>query len=104
MKLHMPLWNGSEIGEALSQSCQHYAQHPGTDHYVFYEKCLKPSGICHLAGVLLDRGIIVGQYWVFIVHVKCSLLHRLSWIFKAYQSPFTSGFANSSANQCHPAR
>ena len=56
MKLHMPLWNGSEIGEALSQSCQHYAQHPGTDHYVFYEKCLKPSGICHLAGVLLDRG------------------------------------------------
>ncbi|WP_216934097.1 MULTISPECIES: LuxR C-terminal-related transcriptional regulator [unclassified Acinetobacter] len=56
MKLHMPLWSDIEIGDTLSQNCQHYAEQPGTDQYVFYEKCLKPSGICYLAGVLLDRG------------------------------------------------
>lgn len=56
MKLHMPLWNSIEIGDALSQNCQHYAELPGTDHYIFYEKCLKPTGVCYLAGVLLDRG------------------------------------------------
>ncbi|MGE8538123.1 MAG: LuxR C-terminal-related transcriptional regulator [Acinetobacter sp.] len=56
MKLHMPLWNSIEIGDALSQNCQHYAEQPGTDHYIFYEKCLKPTGVCYLAGVLLDRG------------------------------------------------
>lgn len=56
MKLHMPLWNDIEMGDALNQNCQHYAERPGTDHYVFYEKCLKPTGVCYLAGVLLDRG------------------------------------------------
>ena len=54
MKLHMPLWNDIEMGDALNQNCQHYAERPGTDHYVFYEKCLKPTGVCYLAGVLLD--------------------------------------------------
>lgn len=56
MKLHMPLWNDIEMGDALNQNCQHYAERPGTDHYVFYEKCLKPTGVCYLAGVLLDQG------------------------------------------------
>lgn len=56
MKLHMPLWNAIEMGDALSHNCQHYAEQPGTDHYVFYEKCLKPGGVSYLAGVLLDRG------------------------------------------------
>ena len=36
MKLHMPLWNAIEMGDALSHNCQHYAEQPGTDHYVFY--------------------------------------------------------------------
>lgn len=56
MKLHMPLWNEIDMGEALNQDCRHYADQPGTEQYIFYEKCLKPTGIGYMAGVLLDRG------------------------------------------------
>ena len=56
MKLHMPLWDEIDIGEALNQDCLHYADHPGTEQYIFYEKCLKPTGIGYMAGVLLDKG------------------------------------------------
>src|SRR5690606_26358134 len=56
MKLHMPLWNKIDTGEVLNQDCQYYADLPGTEQYLFYEKCLKPTGICYMAGVLLDRG------------------------------------------------
>ena len=56
MKLHMPLWDKLDMGEALKQDCRHYADDPKTEQYLFYEKCLKPTGIGYMAGVLLDRG------------------------------------------------
>ena len=56
MKLHLPLWNEIAVGEALQINCQHYPSMKGSEEHIFYEKCLKPTGILHLAGVLLDRG------------------------------------------------
>ena len=56
MKLHMPLFDRLELGGVLQQNMQHYHATPDTDEYVFYQKCLKPTGVAYLAGVLLDRG------------------------------------------------
>lgn len=56
MRLHMHLWTSIGLGNTVIQDCAHYSQHPDTDEFVFYEKCLKPTGVSYLAGVLLDRG------------------------------------------------
>ena len=56
MKLHMPLFERLALGDVLQQNMYHYHAMPNTDEYIFYEKCLKPTGVAYLAGVLLDRG------------------------------------------------
>ncbi|WP_104500236.1 helix-turn-helix domain-containing protein [Acinetobacter indicus] len=56
MKLHAPLWQQIGVGDTIEQNLQSYGQMPGTDEYIFYERCLEPTGICHIAAVLLDRG------------------------------------------------
>ncbi|MGA9698160.1 MAG: helix-turn-helix transcriptional regulator [Acinetobacter sp.] len=55
-KLHFPLWQKLGVGNTLSQNLSHYSQMLGTDEFIFYEKCLKPIGICFVAAVLLDQG------------------------------------------------
>lgn len=44
------------MGDTIEQNLQSYGQMPGTDEYIFYERCLEPTGICHIAAVLLDQG------------------------------------------------
>lgn len=56
MKLHAPLWQQIRVGDTIEQNLQSYGQMPGTDEYIFYERCLEPTGICHIAAVLLDQG------------------------------------------------
>ena len=56
MKLHAPLWQQTGVGDTIEQNLQSYGQMPGTDEYIFYERCLEPTGICHIAAVLLDQG------------------------------------------------
>ena len=56
MKLHAPLWQQIGVGDTIEQNLQSYGQMPGTDEYIFYERCLEPTGICHIAAVLLDQG------------------------------------------------
>jgi DNA-binding CsgD family transcriptional regulator len=56
MKLQMPLCDGFNGEKELNQDCQEDADYKGTGQYVFYEKCLQPTGVCYMAGVLLDRG------------------------------------------------
>ncbi|MGD4361100.1 hypothetical protein QT693_22490, partial [Xanthomonas citri pv. citri] len=55
-KLHLPLWQKLGVGNTLSQNLSHYSQMLGTDEFIFYEKYLKPIGICFVAAVLLDQG------------------------------------------------
>lgn len=56
MKLHLPLWKRMGIGDVLNQDWRSYAAMPDQDEGIFYDKCLKASGICYAAGVLLDQG------------------------------------------------
>lgn len=56
MRLHANLWEGLGVGEFLQKDVRHYCSSQNQDEYVFYDKCLKPAGVGHLAGVLLDRG------------------------------------------------
>lgn len=66
MSLHMHLWNAIELGDVVVQNRTHYADNPNTDEYVFYEKCLKPSGVSYLAGILLERREY--RWAVFAIH------------------------------------
>jgi|LUMW01.1.fsa_nt_gb DNA-binding NarL/FixJ family response regulator len=55
MKLHTPHWQGVGLGGAVKQDFTSYATMLGTDEYIFYEKCLKPTGISHVCAVLLEQ-------------------------------------------------
>lgn len=56
MQLHASLFVEAGVGGVVSHDCSVYATSPGTDQHIFYERCLKPTGVDHLAGVLLDQG------------------------------------------------
>lgn len=55
MKLHMPLWQQIGVGGVINQDLSHYASSEDPDASLFYEKCLKITGICYIAGVLLEQ-------------------------------------------------
>ena len=56
MALHIPLWQQQGIGGVINQDLNRYAQLSNSDEFIFYEKCLKVTGISYIAGVLLDHG------------------------------------------------
>ena len=56
MRQYMPLWKQMGIGDVIHQNFPRYAELPDQDEGSFYEKCLKATGICYIAGVLLDQG------------------------------------------------
>ncbi|WP_228203376.1 hypothetical protein [Acinetobacter sp. CFCC 10889] len=66
MHLHAPQWNDKSLGDTLLSSFASYADMPGTDQFLFYEKCVKPTNITHVAAVLLERSIY--SWAVFAVH------------------------------------
>ena len=56
MKFHLPMWTHVALGEAIQQDLSSYAALLNHDEAIFYEQCLKVTGICYIAGVLLDQG------------------------------------------------
>ena len=56
MKIHTPLWEKAGIGGVINQNCLSYAEMPGSDEYIFYKKCLEPTGVAYITAVLLDAG------------------------------------------------
>lgn len=56
MQLHSTLWKDSGLGQTASLDLSHYANNPESDEYIFYERCLNPTGISFIAAVLLDQG------------------------------------------------
>lgn len=66
MRLHAPHWNEKMLGDTVVNSFASYADMPDTDEYTFYEKCVKPTNITHVAAVLLERSIY--SWAVFAVH------------------------------------
>lgn len=66
MRLHAPYWQEKVLGDTISSTFAHYAEMPGTDEYIFYEKCAKPTNITHTAAVLLERSAY--SWAVFAVH------------------------------------
>lgn len=56
MKIHTPLWEKAGIGGVINQNCLPYADMPGSDEYIFYKKCLEPTGVAYITAVLLDAG------------------------------------------------
>ena len=55
MKLHLPLWQQTGVGETIHQDLLHYKNSDNSDEEVFYKRCLEPTGISKIAGVLLDQ-------------------------------------------------
>ncbi|XID74340.1 LuxR C-terminal-related transcriptional regulator [Alkanindiges sp. WGS2144] len=56
MKIHTPLWEKAGVGGVIRQNCLPYADMPGSDEYIFYKKCLEPTGVAYITAVLLDAG------------------------------------------------
>ncbi|MBF4521422.1 helix-turn-helix transcriptional regulator [Acinetobacter towneri] len=56
MQLHRTLWKESDVGETASLDLSHYADDPDSDKYIFYQRCLNPTGISYISAVLLDQG------------------------------------------------
>lgn len=56
MKIHTPLWEKAGVGGVINQNCLPYADMPGSDEYIFYKKCLEPTGVAYITAVLLDAG------------------------------------------------
>jgi DNA-binding CsgD family transcriptional regulator len=55
-KLHLPFWLQLGVGNVSSQNLAQYAQIFATDEAVFYEKCLKATGVGVIANLLLEHG------------------------------------------------
>lgn len=66
MNLHAPLWQNTGVGGVVSADFSGYANMYGRDEHVFYEKCLKPTGICYVSSVLLEQGKY--QWAIFTCH------------------------------------
>ncbi|MEB6677820.1 helix-turn-helix transcriptional regulator [Acinetobacter haemolyticus] len=57
MRLHTPLWQQAGVGGIVNMNLSSYALMPQeSDEFIFYNKCLKPTGVCYIAAVLLDAG------------------------------------------------
>ena len=56
MRLHAQKLLDVGVGEPEQFNLMHYAEMPGTDEYLFYERCMQPSGIGQFCAVLLEHG------------------------------------------------
>ncbi len=56
MQLHRVLWENLGVGRVASSDLSHYGENPESDEYIFYERCLNPTGISYISAVLLDQG------------------------------------------------
>ena len=56
MKLHISLWQQAGVGNVVNLDLSHYGENPESDEYIFYERCLNPTGISYISAVLLDQG------------------------------------------------
>ncbi|MDE4038309.1 LuxR C-terminal-related transcriptional regulator [Acinetobacter pittii] len=71
MKLHGPILLNSGIGTPTFVDWSHYAEMQGTDEFIFYQKCLEPTGISYANGMLLDAG---KYHWaVLAVHRESNM-------------------------------
>ena len=67
MRLHTPYWTEKALGDTVLNSFAHYANMPeGTDEFLFYQKCAKPTNISHFAAVLLEHSVY--SWAVLAVH------------------------------------
>lgn len=67
MRLHAPYWAEKALGDTVLNSFALYANMPvGTDEFLFYEKCAKPTNVSHVAAVLLERSVY--SWAVLAVH------------------------------------
>lgn len=56
MNIHAPLWEKTGVGGTIIKNCLPYADMPNSDEFIFYKKCLEPSGVAYITAVLLDQG------------------------------------------------
>lgn len=56
MRIHGDSMKQKGVGQPYTIDCSSYEFMPNSDELKFFEKCLKPSNICYLNGVLLDYG------------------------------------------------
>ncbi|WP_336939218.1 helix-turn-helix transcriptional regulator [Acinetobacter modestus] len=67
MRLHAPYWIEKDLGDTVLNTFAPYASMPiGSDEFLFYEKCAKPTNVSHVAAVLLERSAY--SWAVFAVH------------------------------------
>lgn len=67
MRLHAPFWAEKALGDTVLNTFAHYAAMPvETDEFLFYQKCVKPTNVSHVAAVLLERSAY--SWAVFAVH------------------------------------
>ncbi|GAA5014485.1 hypothetical protein GCM10023206_24630 [Acinetobacter puyangensis] len=67
LRLHAPYWAEKALGDTVLNTFAPYASMPvGTDEFIFYEKCAKPTNVSHVAAVLLERSVY--SWAVFAVH------------------------------------
>lgn len=55
MQLHLPLWNQIGVGGIMSLNLADYKNSSDMNKVTFYDKCLEPTGISKIAGVLLEQ-------------------------------------------------
>ena len=71
MRLHGTQMRQLGVGKCLLVNAMNYSEVEGSDEYILYEKCLKPSNIEYLNGVLLEEGIY--RWSMLAVHrPKCA--------------------------------
>ncbi|RKG32830.1 helix-turn-helix transcriptional regulator [Acinetobacter tianfuensis] len=57
MRLHAPLWQQAGVGGVVHMNLSDYAlKPPDSDEFIFYDRCLKPTGVFYISAVLLDTG------------------------------------------------
>ncbi|MDA0696766.1 MAG: helix-turn-helix transcriptional regulator [Proteobacteria bacterium] len=56
MQLHQEKYRNAGVGHVLTLDGTAYAQVPDTNEYIFYERCIKTSGMTYVAGILLEDG------------------------------------------------
>jgi DNA-binding CsgD family transcriptional regulator/GAF domain-containing protein len=56
MQLHAPILKQQGLGEPVVLDWAAYAKRQDSEEYIFYEKCVAPSGIGSAQGILLETG------------------------------------------------
>lgn len=90
MQLHAPILKQQGLGEPVVLDWSAYAQRQGQAEYIFYEKCVAPSGIGSAQGILLETGqyrwAVLGIHRTATVPIyqqqETELLKRLSKHFR----------------------